>query len=364
MKHLPTTRGIPVKMASLLLSASLLFAVLFFGCSTTDPGWSEKTETVLGTISHIRIHSEHRPEGDTAVASAFERVQEIEGRMSATLPDSQIYHINTAAGRTGVTVTDDVLFMIEEGLRYYQLTDGLFHIGLGTLTSLWGLSTDRPQVPEREAIQNTLAAIDIETIEISGSDVRIRQRGTAIDLGGIAKGYAVDEAARVLQDLGITSGFVNFGGDVYALGEKPDGTPWYVGIKEPIPGSTGLVGRLGVTNRSVVTSGDYERYLADENTGERFHHILDPRTGRPASNELVSVTIASDTALEGDILSTAVFVMGLEKGYRYVTDTPGADALFITRDDEVILTPGLRQDFELMNEAYILTAYEPPAASE
>jgi len=363
MKQLSTTRSIPTKLVSLLLIAMLLSAVFLNGCSSNDPGWSEKTETVLGTISLIRVHSDHRPDGDAAVAAAFERVQEIEARMSATLPDSQIYRINAGAGRTGVTVTDDVLFMIEEGLRHYELTDGLFHIGLGTLTSLWGLSTQQPQVPSREAIQSTLEAIDVASIDISGSQVRIRQRGTAIDLGGIAKGYAVDEAARVLQDSGITSGVVNFGGDVYALGEKPDQTPWYVGVKEPVPGSTDLVGRLGITNRAVVTSGDYERYLVDETSGERFHHILNPLTGRPASNELVSVTIASDTALEGDILSTAAFVMGLENGYRYVMDTPGAEAIFITRDNEVILTPGVRQDFELMHASYTLTAYEPPEAS-
>jgi FAD:protein FMN transferase len=336
----------------------LLAAFLMTGCGAKDPGWSEKSELALGTASQIRIHSDDRSTGDKAILEAFLRVEEIENRMSVWDSDSQIGRINANAGRASVTVTDDVLFMIEEGFRHYDLTDGMFHIGLGTLTRLWGLNSTEPRIPETQQVQAALEALDIQHIQITGNDVMIRQPGTAIDLGGIAKGYALDEAARVLRDLGINSGFLNFGGDVYTLGEKPDGEPWYVGIKEPIPGANQLVGRMGVMNLSVVTSGDYERYVVDEEKGERLHHILDPRTGRPATNELASVTIVSDTSLQGDIFSTAVFVMGLEHGYLYVFETPGVEGLFITREGEVYQTPGLEGVFELMNDNYIMAEME------
>ncbi|MDW7670894.1 MAG: FAD:protein FMN transferase [Bacillota bacterium] len=344
----------PINAMIVFLMAVLLMA----GCSANDPGWSEKTEPALGTVSQIRIHSDDRSKGDTAIREAFLRVQEIENHLSFWDSDSQIGRVNANAGRASITMTDDVLFMIEEGLRHYDLTDGLFHIGLGTLTRLWGLNSTEPRIPETQQVQAALEALDLQHIQIAGNDVMIRQTGTAIDLGGIAKGYALDEAARVLRDLGIHSGFLNFGGDVYALGEKPDGEPWYVGIKEPIPGANQLVGRMGVVNLSVMTSGDYERYVVDEEKGERLHHILDPRTGRPAANELASVTIVSDTSLQGDIFSTAAFVMGLEHGYRYVFETPDVEGLFITRDGEVYQTPGLEGIFELMNDNYVMTEME------
>lgn len=342
------------QQAMAVLVVVLVTAWTLTGCGGKEAGWSEKNVMVLGTHSQIRVHSEDRESGAETVDRAFQRVREIEDRMSTWEPDSQIARINRQAGREPVQVTDDVLFMIEEGLLQYELTNGLFHIGLGTLTELWGLSSDQPRIPEPDEIERAVERIDIQTIHISGNQVKILQPGTAIDLGGIAKGYAVDESARILRDNGISSGIINFGGDVYALGEKPDGAPWYVGIKEPVPGTNELLGRLGVKNLAVVTSGDYERYVADDDSDTRFHHILDPRTGMPAVNELVSTTIIADTALEADIVSTAVFVMGLESGYRYTLELPNVEGIFVTGDNEVYLTPGVINLFELRNSDYLL----------
>lgn len=337
------------------LALCLLILSFSSGCSSKNPGWTDQTEILLGTVSQIRVYGENRSEGEAAVQAAFRKVEEIESRMSIWHSDSQIAQINAGAGRDSITVTDDVLFMIEEGLRYYEMTDGLFHIGLGTLTALWGFNANDPRIPDDDQIQIALESLSLPSIQVSGNEVMIRQRGTAIDLGGIAKGYAVDEAARELRDLGVESAVINFGGDVYAIGLRPDDTPWSVGIKEPIPGVNDLVGRMLVSNLSVVTSGDYERYMVNEETGERFHHILDPRTGRPVRNELVSVTIVSDTALEGDILSTTAFIMGLERGYEFIYDAEGVEGLFITNNGVIYLTPGLEPVFELMNEAYVLS---------
>jgi len=337
-----------------LIGLLTVFVASSAGCQPQTGGWAEKSQTVLGTHSQIRLYSEQQQLGEQALYEAFARVEEIEERMSAWAPDSQVATINRKAGEEAVSVTDDVRFVIETGLAYHEKTDGQFHIGLGTLTELWGISTDRPRIPTREEIEKKLANIDIETIQLSGQEIFISEPGTAIDLGGIAKGYAVDEAVRVLRDLEIDSGFVNFGGDVYALGNKPDGTPWSVGIKEPIPGSAQLLGRVQVESRSVVTSGDYERYVPDQENGERFHHILDPETGYPTDNNLSSVTVVADTTLEADILATASFVMGLEEGLRHIESIPRTEAIFVTKENRVMVTPGLTEHFELMNDEYQL----------
>jgi FAD:protein FMN transferase len=342
-------------ISSKLVRFTLFFTlvVLLSGCSSLNPGWSEQSEIVLGTLSQIRIHSNDMLSGDDAVQEAFNRVLEIDERMSYMQPDSQISQINSSAGTLPVTVTDDTLYLIEEGLRQHESTGGRFHIGLGSLIDLWGIGSEEPSIPEPEEIRETLNAIDIEHINVSGSQVLIRESGTSVHLGGMAKGYAVDEAVRILRDMGVTSGYVNFGGDVYALGSKPDGDQWSVGIKEPVVGSFDLVGRIIISDRSVVTSGDYERFISDE-SGRHYHHILDPATGYPTDNELVSVTIVSDTSLKGDILSTASLVMGLDAGYAHILETPDTEGLLITRSGDIYLTPGLAGIFELMNDAYRL----------
>ncbi len=336
-----------------LISFTLFFtlAVLFTGCSSSNPGWSEQSEVVMGTLSQIRVYSNDKSSGDRVLQEAFDRVLEIDGRMSYTKIDSQISQINSSAGSSPVAVTDDTLYLIEEGLRYHETTEGRFHIGLGSLIGLWGIGTEVPLIPEPEAIHEALNAIDIDDIHVSGNQVLIREPGTSVHLGGMAKGYAVDEAVRILRDMGVRDGFVNFGGDVYALGSKPNGDQWSVGIKEPVVGSFDLVGRIIVSDRSVVTSGDYERFVLDE-SGRHYHHILDPATGYPTDNDLVSVTILSDTSLKGDIFSTASFVMGLEMGYTHILESPDMEGVLITRSGDIYLTPGMIGVFELMNDDY------------
>jgi FAD:protein FMN transferase len=329
----------------------LILASLMSGCSQASPGRTEKTETLMGASGTISVYSDDEPTRSSAVQEAFVRVHEIDQRMSYTLADSQISQINSAVGKSAVTVTDDTLYLIEEGLRYHNLTEGAFHIGLGSLIELWGIEPGINRIPEPEAIKGALHAIDIETINLSGDQVFIRENGTAIHLGGMARGYAVDEAVRILRDRGLRNGIVNFGGDVYALGHKQDGSPWAVGIKEPVAGSFDLAGRVLVSDRSVVTAGDSERYAVDE-TGRHYHHILDPTTGYPSNNELVSVTIVSDTALKGDLISTAVFVMGLEKGTQLIMESPHVEGILITSGGDVHLTPGIIEHFELLNDTF------------
>ena len=170
-----------------------------------------------------------------------------------------------------------------------------------------------------------------------------------MDLGGIAKGYAGDEAIKIYKKYGIKSAYINLGGNVVVLGTKPDGKPWRIGVQNPRAENGFYIGIVEVADKAVVTSGDYERFF--EENGKRYHHILDPKTGRPADSGLISSTIVTDVSMDADALSTAAFVLGLEKGRALVESLEGVEAIFVTKDKEVYVTDGLRNSFTFSDES-------------
>ncbi|SFH53673.1 thiamine biosynthesis lipoprotein [Tindallia magadiensis] len=341
------------KMISALFMIGLTLFIISNFIDQSEGEWVEKNEFVLGTFSQIRVYAPTEADGEAIIRKAFDRVHEIEKRMSPNIENSQVHQINHLANEAFTEVTEDTLEVIQTGIDYYELTDGLFHIGLGSLINIWGIGTEEPYVPKQSEIDKLLEALDINAILIENSSVMIQNKDMALDLGGIAKGYAVDESVRILKEEGIQSGFINFGGDVYALGKKPDKTPWNVGIREPIIESGGLLGRVPADNLSVVTSGDYERYFIEDDT--IFHHIIDPRTGFPSESDLKSVTVISETSMDGDVYSTALFIMELSQGLSFVESVPGVEAVFVNHKKEIYLSSGLKNGgFELMNEDYTL----------
>jgi thiamine biosynthesis lipoprotein len=183
------------------------------------------------------------------------------------------------------------------------------------------------------------------------STVMLKEEGMALDLGAIAKGYACDRTAEILKEKGIKHGILDFGGNVYALGTRPDGSPWRVGIKMPIIGESGLVCFLEVSDVSVVTSGGYERYF--EKDGVIYHHLLDPKTGYPVSNGLLSVSIVAKSSTYADALSTACFVLGLGDGMKLVTDF-GYEGIFVTEDYKIYVTDGLKDVIKILDDRFIL----------
>jgi len=170
-----------------------------------------------------------------------------------------------------------------------------------------------------------------------------------VDLGGIAKGYAGDEAIRIYKEHGLKSAYINLGGNVVVLGGRPDGSPWRIGIQNPRAPNGMYIGIVRVTDKAVVTSGDYERYFEKENV--RYHHILDTKTGYPADSGLISSTIVTDVSMDADALSTAAFVLGLEEGMKLVNSLKGVEAIFITGDKRVYVTEGLKSSFTFDDES-------------
>ena len=332
----------------LLLLMALMMPLA--ACSSPDSGWSDNQMPILNASGEIRLFHQDKSMGHEAIDDAFARLREIESVFSFNDPSSQIGRINRSAGNDSTSVTDEVRFLVEEGLRHYTLSDGLFHIGLGNLISLWGFNNDQPRIPEAEAITATLEAANLDFVQLSGNEVVIFERGLSLHLDELAKGYALDEAARVLRDLGIASGLITLGDDVYALGEKPGGDSWHVWIKAPFSPDHDLLGYLEVINLAVTTTGN-DIPLPNQNHEPTYHHqVLNPRTGRLVSNDLASVIVVSDTGLDGSLYSTTAFIMGLDGGYRYLLEAPGVEGLFITQDNTIYTTPGLSGMFHLTDQ--------------
>ncbi|MCC5910704.1 MAG: FAD:protein FMN transferase [Clostridiaceae bacterium] len=324
-----------------------------------EPELIRERQSVLGgTIGQIHGYSVSPDEGKNAITKAYQRINTIENTMSVVIEGSDIYKVNANAGKGAVGVTDETLQVIKDGIYYYELTDGVFNIGMGTLIDLWGISIQSSEqsqrVPTPKEIEFAMQHMDLSNLEINGNKVFLKDANMSIDLGGIAKGYAVDEAARVLKDHGIKSGFVNLGGDIYVLGPKPDGSHWKMGIENPLKNSetpsNHVIAGISLINKAIVTSGDYERTL--EGTDQHFHHILDPETGYPTKNELTSTTIIANTAISADVLSTAVFVMGLEKGFNFIEELTDVEGIFITKNKEVYITSGIKDEVEILDSSF------------
>ena len=288
----------------------------------------------LGTVCTINLFDQ----GSTELyGQMFQKLKGIEQAFSVNLPDSAVSQINQSAGIAPVVVPQEVIYVLQEALRIAERTSGAFDPTIGPLVNLWDIGGDNSQVPSREAIDHARSLVDWRLVEIDSQrgTVYLPKQGMALDLGGIAKGYAADELVAMAQEAGIQQALFDLGGNIYAFGTKADGTPWRVGVKDPAqPGGSPALA-LAVQDRSVVTSGMYERFFEQE--GIRYHHILNPATGYPVWNDIQSVTIVSKNSLLADALSTSVFVLGREKGLALL-ESEDAEGVIIGEDNLVYPT--------------------------
>lgn len=263
---------------------------------------------------------------------------------------SYVYAVNEAAPKAA-QVSQQAADVIAAAVEIAQETDGAFDPAIGAITTLWDISGS-PRVPSPQEISEALALTDYKGVTIDGTNISLAKAGMKIDLGGIAKGYAADQAAGIYKKYGIESALADLGGNIFAYGKRPDGNDYRIGIRDPLgqEGETAAV--LTVNDTSVVTSGVYERYFVED--GVTYHHIFDPKTGYPTDNGLVSVTIVCKNSMKADGLSTALFVMGLDKGLKFANAQDDMQAVFITKDRDVYVTDGLKESIEISNEAYTL----------
>lgn len=316
-----------------ILMLLLVVAAFISGCGRQE---ISRTQIAMDTIIDITIYD---CDGDekSILDRCFEMINDYDKKFSPYKEESDIYRINHSNGEA-VRISRESLELISEGKKYSELTNGVFDISAGKLINTWGINgnTDEEHtVPDSNAIVKALKSVDYSRIEIEGENVRLLDKDMQLDLGGIAKGYTADKIASYMKENGVTSAMINLGGNVWAIGKKTDGSLFNIGIPEPF-NSANIIYSTKVIDKTVVTSGNYQRYF--ESDGEIYHHIFDLETGYPARSGLSSVSIVCDSSILGDVLSTTCFILGYEDSIRFME---GLDeeifAIFIT-DEKKVLT--------------------------
>ena len=279
---------------------------------------------------------------EEAVSAAITEIERLNALLTATDNTGEVYAVNQNGGGT---LSEDGMYLLERSLEFYGSTEGAFNVAIFPIMAAWGFIDDHFGVPTEEELNGALELIDIGNISVDeeASSVTLKKEGMAIDFGGIAKGYTSSNVIRILETYGIENAVVNLGGNVQVLGTKPDGSFWRVGIINPFNPDTGI-GVVEVADCAVITSGGYERYFVQD--GVNYHHIIDPSTGYPANNGLVSVTIVSSDGTLADALSTSLFVMGVDNAISFLEKNSELfDAILITEDGEISVTEGLAENF-------------------
>lgn len=349
----------------------IIISLLFLGCNNSENNNEnnngntgnllenpyQKTELVMGTAVTLRIYDEGKEE---VIEKAFDKLREYSDIADLRVVGSEVYEINKNAGVNPVKVSDEIFALVKKGKEYAEASDGFFDISIEPLTSLWSIGFDDARKPEQHEIDEVLPLIDYKMIELNEEEktVFLKEEGMGIDLGAIAKGYFADLTAQLFSENGVTTAIIDLGGNLYVMGNHPTGREWTVGIQDPFSGRGQTVGRLSTSNKSIVTSGVYERVLTVD--GEDYHHILSPFNGYPFMNEIAGVSIISDKSIDGDGLSTTIFAKGLNDGVKFIEKFEGVEAIFITRDKKVYVTSGLEGEFEITNDEFQLA--ELPAS--
>lgn len=343
------TGNLPVRLFR-IIAAVLLTAVIIIpqtGCGGKEP--VSGSEFCLDTSCEITIYDMEGMSEDKAagiIDQAFAEIREYENMLSRTVEGSDVYRINHADGKS-TEVSVETLDVIHTGLLMAELSGGKFDITVGALTDLWKFTSDNPSVPEDQEIRKALETVGYENITMKGNEVGLSDSETRIDLGGVAKGYIADKTGEYMEAQGVTKAIINLGGNITAIGEKEEDTPWTIGIERPYSDRSEIVGSIKVSDKTVVTSGIYERQFVED--GVRYHHVLDPQTGYPAETDLEAVTITAVKGNSGfcDSLSTACLILGKEKAHRLVLKLQDEypqmeiEAAFIDKNDNIAQTDGM-----------------------
>ncbi len=308
----PPCTGAPARTALVLLTC-----ITFASCSQEEPYFQETF--VMGTAASVTICGLDEEQAREAAASALHELHRIESIMSSWKEDSELSRLNRLSRGNRFRVSAELFVLVDSALHFSMVTSGAFDITAGPVIRLWGFHGGDVRLPTENEIDEALSRVGYRRVTLDAGDSSITlEPGMELDLGGIAKGYAVDRAVSLLREKGATSALVNLGGNIYALGTPPGKDGWSVGIRDP-HGGAAITGTILLRDEAVATSGNYENFVV---IGEkRYGHIVDPRTGRPV-DRVLSVTVVAPTALATDALSTGLFVLGPDGG-RDIVDRPG-----------------------------------------
>jgi len=330
------TGALKTRVKAILAAAVMSVALLAFsgGCSGEEPAAvASETRVLLDTYCTITIYGAHDA---SLLEEAFEMCAGYEALFSITREGSDVWRINHAGGEP-VTVAPQTAGVICEGLSYCELSGGLFDITIGRVSRLWDFSGN-PRVPADAELEAARATVDYRKVLVEGNSVTLLNPEAWIDLGGIAKGYIANRLAEFLLAREVAGAVIDLGGDVAIIGEKPDGEPWRLGVRQPFGGRSDLLGVIETGEASVVTSGVYERQF--ESGGRLYHHILDPVTGFPVVTDIVSATVVTDNSTAGDALSTIAVLAGSAGAADLLSRADGFTGAVLLLDSGELLTIG------------------------
>lgn len=311
---------------------------LFFWYSLNRPHFIEVQSFLMDTIVNIKVEDRN---GEAIANEAIKLMQDIQDKVDPNISTSELSRINISSGSGLVSVSKETLDMIKDAKEMARLSDGAFDISIGAVTREWGFIDGNYRLPDKKDIEKNLGLVDYKLIEIDDSKVGLARRGMYLDLGGIAKGYAVDYVYNFLESRNVKRAIIDAGGTIKTIGLPPDKRGWRIGIRDPRDPKR-VIGVLYLSpGLAVSTSGDYERYFIKN--GIRYHHILDPKTGYPVY-QCRSVTIVSDSATKADALSTAIFVLGPSDGLK-LAERLNVGAVIVDEKNNIIVSENLKGRF-------------------
>ncbi|HEY9059865.1 MAG TPA: FAD:protein FMN transferase [Pseudobacteroides sp.] len=309
----------------------------------------------LGTMNYIKICN---CDDEAIMGQAITRVLAIDDLMSAYKGGSDVSRINSNSGKGFINIHPDTMKVLSRSLDFSRISYGAFDITIRPLVELWGIGKKSGFIPSDEEINKIRMLVNYKNVLLDQNNCRVSLElpGQAIDLGGIAKGFAADEVKRILLENHIKSALINLGGNIITIGNRPDGIPWQIGIQNPVKATGTHIGILNSSCKTIVTSGSNERFFVKD--GVRYHHILDPHTGKPANTKFLSVTAVSGCSMDADALTTAVFILGKDFAYENEGGYTGkrwlnlakkldAEVIIISSDAEIIITDGLKDNFKV-----------------
>lgn len=329
------------------IAALLLLAVFIFLYRQEESGRNHGNEPIsassfkLNTVINIKIYDS---KDESLLTDAMALCDKYEAIFSRTLSSGEIYRLNHGTlpkENDAYLLSPEAAELISKGLEYGKISDGAFDIAIAPVSSLWDFTSKEKQIPAHEELEKALPLVNFADVSLDGNRLTFAKEGMGLDLGAIAKGYIADKIKEFLISRGVKSAIISLGGNILCIGDRPDGTPFKIGIQKPFADRNETIATVDISDKSVVSSGIYERFF--EKDGEFYHHILNPQTGYPYDNSLVSVTIISDKSVDGDSLSTTCFALGLEEGQKLINSLPDVHAVFITKDDKLHYSDGFSE---------------------
>ena len=310
------------------------------GCNPNNVKLIKESRFYMGTLFDITVLHADARKAEKIIDKVFDEIKRIELMTSKFIPNSEVSKINQSSNENAYPISEEVYNLLKVSVHYSQITRGAFDITIGVIQDLWNFDNEEGQIPSSGTLLPLLSLVGFKNIALKENfHVRLKKKGMKLDLGAIAKGYAVNRGIEILRNNHINNAILNGGGDLKCIGEKKQGSPWEIGVRHPRDPSS-IIATLKGNNQAIATSGDYQNYFVKNKV--RYHHLLNPETGWPAKGTQ-SATIISNNAMLADAMATAVFIMGPERGIEFIESQKGLEGFLITSDGDKIISTGLKK---------------------